>query len=95
MGEVLNESELEYMLQLAEDPSSENPELIKIERIVQILIPSDNIMDEIKQKIQAEIDQKQKEEEALYASQETEATKAADSKLTDDSNQINNNYSNF
>jgi len=51
MGEVLNESELEYMLQLAEDPSSENPELIKIERIVQILIPSDNIMDEIKQKI--------------------------------------------
>ena len=48
MGEPLDKFEIDYLLMLATDEEEGgNPNLINIEKLAKILIPSDNIMDDL------------------------------------------------
>ena len=48
MGEAFEENEMDYMLDLALEKGSSNVDFIDIERLAKILIPSDNIVDDLK-----------------------------------------------
>ena len=53
MGEALDEREIQYMLQLATEEGSSDEHLIDIERLTRVLIPSDNIIDDLRKHIEA------------------------------------------
>ena len=55
MGEPLEENELTYMLELAQDADSTNPNAVNIERLAEIMIPSDDIMHDLTHKANDEI----------------------------------------
>ena len=49
MGEPLEQSEMQYLLDLADDPSQKNKDLINIEKLSQVMMPSDDIIEDLTQ----------------------------------------------
>ena len=47
MGEPLEDHEIAYMLELAQDEGSDRPDDINIERLAQIMMPSDDIIEDL------------------------------------------------
>ena len=66
MGEPLENFEIEFMLKLAQD-DGDDPNKINIEKLAKILVPSDNILDDLAR----EADEKLKREEAAAKAKET------------------------
>ena len=55
MGEPLDQNEMKYMLDLAADPSSKNRDLINIEKLSKLMMPSDDIIEELTQQANEKI----------------------------------------
>ena len=55
MGEPLDANEMKYMLDLASDPSSKNREMINIEKLSKVMMPSDDIIEELTQQANEKI----------------------------------------
>ena len=49
MGEGLDQKEIDYLVDLAK--SSDRPDMIDIAKITEILVPTENIMDTLKEKL--------------------------------------------
>ena len=64
MGEPLEEHEINYLLDLAHDPSSDKPDEIDIERLSWIMVPSDDIIEDLTQQANAAIKQAELEAKA-------------------------------
>mgnify|MGYP006125433345 CR=1 FL=1 len=47
MGEPLEPNEMQYMLDLAADPAQKNRDLINIEILSKVMMPSDDIIEEL------------------------------------------------
>ena len=85
MAETLNEAEVDYMLKLARDPQSENPELINIERIAKILVPSEDLVEYCEICL---LRQKHQYDSQPYASVNQDETRAGDTRENYASNTI-------
>ena len=55
MGEALEKNEVNYMLQMAKDEDHEERTLVNIKRLAQLMLPSDDILDDLKKKANAMI----------------------------------------
>ena len=64
MGEPLEENEIAYLLELAQDNTSDRPDDINIERLAQIMMPSDDIIEDLTQKANAAIKQAKAEHDS-------------------------------
>ena len=64
MGEPLEEHEINYLLGLAADKDSERPEEVDIERLSWIMVPSDDIIEDLTQQANAAIKEAELEAKA-------------------------------
>lgn len=69
MGEPLEQFEINYMMELAQQEGGD-PNLIDIEKLAQILIPSDNIMDDLAREADEQIKKEDAENKARLAALE-------------------------
>ena len=74
MGEPLEDHEMEYLMNLATDPNSSNPDMVNIERLSQLMVPSDDIIEDLTQQANAAL--KEKEAQRLMKEEEEEEQKS-------------------